>query len=51
MGRLINLIAKQDNLIDNTQWTAKNELEKTRITHDEFKPFVEEDKANLEDPA
>ncbi|CAK1720371.1 conserved hypothetical protein [Vibrio crassostreae] len=38
-------------LIDNTQWTAKKELNKTRITHDEFKPFVEADKANLEDPA
>ncbi|KJR29096.1 hypothetical protein BOO91_17500 [Vibrio navarrensis] len=38
-------------LRDNTQWTAKNKLDKTRITHTEFKPFVIADKPNLKDPA
>ncbi|EGR3264847.1 hypothetical protein CGI24_15890 [Vibrio parahaemolyticus] len=38
-------------LRDNTQWTAKDKLDKTRITHTEFKPFVIADKSNLKDPA
>lgn len=38
-------------LRDNTQRTAKDELNKTRITHTEFKPFVIADKPNLKDPA
>lgn len=38
-------------LRDNTQRTAKDELNKTRITHTEFKPFVIVDKPNLKDPA
>ncbi len=38
-------------LRDNTQWTAKNKLDKTRITHTEFKPFVIADTPNLKDPA
>lgn len=37
-------------LRDNTQWTAKNKLYKTRITHTEFKPFVVADKPRLNDP-
>ncbi|EOK5706180.1 hypothetical protein ACM6U7_003350 [Vibrio vulnificus] len=38
-------------LRDNTQRTAKDKLDKTRITHTEFKPFVIADKPNLKDPA
>lgn len=38
-------------LRDNTQWTAKNALDKKVITHDEFKPFVNADKGSLADPA
>ncbi|AXN04518.1 hypothetical protein [Vibrio anguillarum] len=38
-------------LRDNTQRTAKDKLDKTRITHAEFKPFVIADKPNLKDPA
>ncbi|WP_104403515.1 hypothetical protein [Vibrio penaeicida] len=38
-------------LRDNTQRTAKNKLDKTRITHSEFKPFVAADKPYLHDPA
>jgi hypothetical protein len=37
-------------LVDNTQRTAKRELDKTRITHGEFKPFVKADKPHLDDP-
>lgn len=33
-----------------TQWTAKKKLNKTVLTHDEFKPFVKADKDNLVDP-
>ncbi|MHC6528850.1 hypothetical protein [Vibrio proteolyticus] len=57
MNYHLELVAKsqsKDNreyLRDNTQWTAKNELEKTFITHDEFKPYVEADKPNLKNPA
>ncbi|BDA63138.1 hypothetical protein [Shewanella xiamenensis] len=38
-------------LRDNTQWTAKTKLDKTRITHAEFKPFVIADKPLLQNPA
>ena len=38
-------------LTDNTQRTAKKKLDKTRLTHDEFKPFVILDKPNLDNPA
>lgn len=37
-------------LRDNTQWTAKNTLDKKVITHNEFKPFVRADKNHLADP-
>jgi len=37
-------------LRNNTQWTAKNALKKDVITHAEFKPFVNADRGNLEDP-
>ncbi|WP_024597001.1 MULTISPECIES: hypothetical protein [unclassified Pseudoalteromonas] len=37
-------------LRENTQWTAKNGLDKKIITHTEFKPYVIADKINLEDP-
>lgn len=51
---LVNKSQSKDNrayLVNNTQWTAKDKLEKTIITHDEFKPFVEADKNNLDDPS
>lgn len=38
-------------LRDNTQVTAKKALNKTYITHTEFKPFVQNDKPFLKDPA
>jgi hypothetical protein len=37
-------------LRSNTQWTAKKKLDKTIITHNEFKPFVEADKSKLANP-
>lgn len=37
-------------LRDETQLTAKSALNKTIITHEEFKPFVSDDSNNLEDP-
>jgi len=37
-------------LRDNTQWTAKTELNTKFLTHDDFKPFVILDKPNLDDP-
>ncbi|OOF28594.1 hypothetical protein [Salinivibrio proteolyticus] len=37
-------------LVEKTQRTAKRKLNKTRITHGEFKPFVIADKPNLDDP-
>ncbi|MEZ8718640.1 hypothetical protein AB6D81_21925 [Vibrio splendidus] len=36
---------------DNTQWTAKNKLDKTRVTHTDFKSFVVADKPYFQDPA
>ena len=51
---LVGKSKSEDNrkyLRDNTQWTAKNKLDKTRITHTEFKPFVVADKPYLQDPA
>jgi hypothetical protein len=38
-------------LRDNTQWTAKNKLDKTRVTHTDFKSFVVADKPYFQDPA
>ncbi|MFA0497226.1 hypothetical protein, partial [Vibrio sp. 10N.222.54.B11] len=38
-------------LRDNTQWTAKNKLDKTRVTHADFKSFVVADKPYFQDPA
>ncbi|GIU13215.1 hypothetical protein TUM4641_32810 [Shewanella morhuae] len=38
-------------LRDNTQKTAKTKLDKNRITHTEFKPFVIADKLFLQNPA
>ncbi len=49
-GRLVQEYNRKY-LRDNTQRTAKDELNKTRITHTEFKPFVIADKPNLKDPA
>ncbi|MGM0905662.1 MAG: hypothetical protein ACQEVQ_03910 [Pseudomonadota bacterium] len=51
---LVGKSQSQDNrkfLRENTQWTAKNGLNKPRITHEEFKPFVRADKPYLADPA
>ena len=50
---LVNRSKSQANrayLRDKTQWTAKSALGKRIITHSEFKPYVEADKASLEDP-
>jgi hypothetical protein len=51
---LANKSKSKDNrefLRSNTQWTAKEELDKKVITHDDFKPFVNADKSNLADTA
>lgn len=51
---LVNKSKSKDNreyLRSNTQWTAKKALNKTVLTHNEFKPFVKADKGNLADPA
>lgn len=51
---LVNKSKSKDNrefLRSNTQWTAKEDLDKKVLTHDEFKPFVKADKGNLADPA
>ncbi len=50
---LVNKSKSKDNreyLKEHTQWTAKNKLGKTVVTHGEFKPFVEADKPQLDDP-
>lgn len=50
---LVNKSESQKNrafLRDHTQVTAKSELGKKVITHGEFKPYVEADKAHLDDP-
>ncbi|AXV67680.1 hypothetical protein D0907_20325 (plasmid) [Pseudoalteromonas lipolytica] len=50
---LVNKSQSNDNrayLRNNTQVTAKKALNKTIITHGEFKPFVQADKAHLDDP-
>ena len=50
---LVNKSKSQDNrayLRNNTQITAKKALDKTVITHGEFKPFVKADKVHLDDP-
>ncbi|WP_352284205.1 hypothetical protein [Pseudoalteromonas sp. Q18-MNA-CIBAN-0097] len=50
---LVNKSKSESNrayLRSDTQITAKKALSKTVITHGEFKPFVQADKANLDDP-
>lgn len=50
---LVNKSKSKENrnyLRENTQWRAKKELDKTVLTHDEFKPYVEADKKHLNDP-
>ncbi|MEH6730700.1 MULTISPECIES: hypothetical protein [Pseudoalteromonas] len=50
---LVNKSKSQANrtfLRENTQRTAKDDLDKKIITHTEFKPYVIDDKINLEDP-
>ena len=50
---LVNKSQSQDNrayLRNTTQVTAKTALDKTVITHGEFKPFVKADKDHLDDP-
>ncbi|WP_245609132.1 hypothetical protein [Vibrio rhizosphaerae] len=50
---LVNKSKSKENrnyLRENTQWRAKKELDKTVLTHDEFKPYVEADKIHLSDP-
>ncbi len=44
-------IKNREYLRNYTQWTAKEALNKTVLTHSEFKPFVIADKPKLEDPA
>lgn len=49
--RLVGKSQSIDNrkyLRDNTQMSAKNSLGKTRVTHAEFKPFVNRDKPYLD---
>ncbi|MBQ4844894.1 hypothetical protein [Pseudoalteromonas sp. MMG005] len=56
MNYHLGLVSKSESndnrayLRTNTQVTAKNALNKTVITHDEFKPFVQADKVHLDDP-